>query len=98
MVYFLQNERTLAIKVGYTANVKGRIKTLRTASADRLRLLGVIPGDQGVERQIHRNLMCHRLAGEWFDGTHSAVLEEVSRRLDLRSVGPRISPLQESSR
>jgi hypothetical protein len=98
VVYFLQNERTLAIKVGFTTNVKGRVRTLRTASPDRLRLLGVVPGDQGVERQVHRNLAAHRLAGEWFDGTNPAVLAEVCRRLDLRSVGARINPLQESPR
>lgn len=98
MVYFLQNERTLAIKVGFTTNVKARIQHLRPASPDRLRLLGVIPGDQGVERQVHRNLGAHRLVGEWFAGDSPEVQAEVSRRLDLRSIGPRIKALKETSR
>ena len=66
MIYFIQNEATLAIKVGYTENVKGRLSSLRTSCADRLRLLGTISGGMAEERAIHARFAADRLSGEWF--------------------------------
>lgn len=81
MIYILQCERSKSLKIGYSANPKGRIATLRTASPDRLRFIGLIEGDVGEERRIHRDLQRHRLAGEWFEGNAevAAYLDELLR-------------------
>lgn len=69
MIYAIQDETNLRIKIGFSRNPKGRVRALRTASPNRLRMLGLIEGDAGVERQVHRDLQRHRLGGEWFEGT-----------------------------
>ena len=81
MIYVLQDEATLAVKVGFSRNPKGRVAALRTASPHRLRMLGLIEGDAGLERSIHRDLQRHRLSGEWFEATPevAAYLAELFR-------------------
>lgn len=66
MIYFIQNMTSKAIKIGYSGNVKGRMRTLRTASADPLELLGAIEGNKAGEHRLHRRFAVDRLAGEWF--------------------------------
>lgn len=66
MIYFIQNQRTLAVKIGFSDNVRARYRSLKTASSDTLKLLGTIPGDRVVERELHDRFSLQRLAGEWF--------------------------------
>lgn len=66
MIYFIQNQRTLALKIGFSDNVRARYRSLKTASSDYLRLVGVIPGGRGFERDLHETFALQRLAGEWF--------------------------------
>lgn len=64
-VYFI--ECAGRIKIGFTADVKSRIKGLSTGSAHDLTVIAAIDGSVHLERAIHRILKAHRQRGEWFD-------------------------------
>lgn len=68
MIYFIQNESTKAIKIGYSVDVQKRLSQLQTAAPDRLVLIGQIPGDISDERALHDRFREHHLRGEWFRG------------------------------
>jgi len=68
-VYFLQQDVTNAVKIGYTATVRGvqqRLNDLQVGSPYKVRALCHTPGDRLVERELHEYFKSHRLAGEWF--------------------------------
>ncbi len=69
MIYFIQNENTKAIKIGYSIDVQKRLAQLQTAVAERLILIGQIPGEITDERDLHERFRDHHVRGEWFDGT-----------------------------
>lgn len=67
MIYFIQNESNRAIKIGFTGeDVPSRMAQLQTASPDRLKLLGSIPGTTEDECFLHEMLDSYRMSGEWF--------------------------------
>lgn len=63
-VYFIQAGRS--IKIGLATNVKARMAELQTGNHEELQLLGFIPGDRCLERQLHRRFSEFRIRGEWF--------------------------------
>jgi hypothetical protein len=65
-VYFVRAGPDGPVKIGLARDVARRLKTLQTASPVPLLLLGVVPGDAKVERQLHRRFAGSRLRGEWF--------------------------------
>lgn len=54
------------IKIGFTEDLHGRVKTLQTGNPFLLRILGTIRGGKRTEEKIHRYLSADRLMGEWF--------------------------------
>tara|TARA_B100001250_G_scaffold251151_1_gene215888 strand:- start:218 stop:886 length:669 start_codon:yes stop_codon:yes gene_type:complete len=54
------------VKIGYSKNPEARLNTLQTASAERLNLMGYIPGNPDTERQFHELFGHLRRKGEWF--------------------------------
>lgn len=66
-VYFITNGYN--IKIGYTNNVKRRLKQLNTRSDQQLFLLGYINGTKETEENLHRSFIKYRLRqnGEWFE-------------------------------
>lgn len=66
VVYFLLCEGLDAVKVGKTKNLKARIAQLQTGCAERLRLLGWVPGYTRQEKALHQYFSRYRLVGEWF--------------------------------
>lgn len=64
-VYVIENESGL-FKVGYTNDPARRLTMLRTSSAEKLRLLGVVPATMEQEKELHRLLSPWRAAREWF--------------------------------
>jgi hypothetical protein len=67
VIYFIRNQTSKAIKIGYTAgDAKMRLRQLQTGHSDRLELLGTIEGGMGLERDLHKKLKFHRIVGEWF--------------------------------
>src|ERR1700722_16208427 len=69
MIYFIQDRRTFAIKIGYTSadNPESRQKALQTGNPNELVILGGMPGSQQDEQALHRRFAHCRLAGEWFN-------------------------------
>jgi len=53
------------IKIGKSALLGRRIKTLQMASPERLVLVGSVPVD--IEKELHRAYREKRIHGEWFD-------------------------------
>lgn len=87
MIYFIRNERSGDIKIGYAAsNPLARMRQLQTATPDRLVMLGFVEGDRGREASLHRQWKTLRLRRdrEWF--TPDIELETAIREL-LESEG-----------
>jgi hypothetical protein len=64
MIYFIQSGD--AVKIGYSADPKSRIKKLSTANPNCLLILGVMDGGMDEELSIHARFAKHHLRGEWF--------------------------------
>lgn len=67
MIYFIQDTRTRAIKIGTSHNPVARLKALQTAHPSQLVLLAVMDGGAVEEHALHREFT--RLQGEWFQST-----------------------------
>lgn len=67
MVYFIQNRRSKAVKIGFSWDPEARLKQLQTGSDDALVLLGTTFGFRDSEAVFHRKFAEHRTSGEWFD-------------------------------
>ncbi len=63
-VYFIASPR--AVKIGRSTQPRKRLRALQRFNAERLELLGVVPGRQLVELALHKRFAKHRIAGEWF--------------------------------
>lgn len=53
------------VKIGFSTNMKARMKTFRTSSAD-IQLLLAIPGDRALEREMHTLFDEQRIERELF--------------------------------
>lgn len=65
-VYFIQGLYGGAIKIGYSKDPEGRLKTLQTGYPDTLRILLLVPGSELTEKYFHREFELYKLNGEWF--------------------------------
>ena len=65
-VYFIQGQCGGAIKIGFSVNPSKRLKELQTGYPDTLKILLMIPGDEGTEHALHYQLEGAKLKGEWF--------------------------------
>lgn len=77
-IYFIQAGADGPIKIGIARRVDVRLRTLQTANAQRLRLLGVYRGLALEEKQLHADFASSRIGGEWFHPTPE-LLHLVSR-------------------
>lgn len=69
MIYFLESECGLKIKIGFTERTgHDRLAELRSNCGD-ITLIGEIPGDMSLERDLHSVYEKDRLHGEWFAAT-----------------------------
>jgi hypothetical protein len=81
-VYFVQGTNGGPIKIGESADVRGRLRDLQACSPVLLRLLGVVVDldDRRAEEQgWHARFASTRLHGEWFEAT-PALLAAISVR------------------
>jgi hypothetical protein len=53
MIYFLAQNNSM-IKIGYSKDIKKRIKSLKTASPYPLILLGYVDGNKNTEAYYHQ--------------------------------------------
>jgi|GEM_PF-5585144 len=65
-VYFLQAGETGPIKIGTSQNPRKRIASLRTATAEELRVLKIVKGSKTLETTLHDRFTSIRKRGEWF--------------------------------
>jgi hypothetical protein len=78
---YLISRQSGVIKVGISANVRGRLSTLRTASHEPLMLAfdaHVGDGAAALERAVHEGLDARRLSGEWFKVTPDAAIAAIT--------------------
>ncbi len=69
IVYFVRKGRTNAVKIGFTTDLEGRIKSLQTGSDKELKLAAWTEGHNGLESRLHKHFKDKRLSGEWFQLT-----------------------------
>ena len=96
-IYFLYSPTVDRVKIGFTeGNVSKRIDSLQTGSAEKLVLIGTIPGSRYQETQLHKKWAQFRRDGEWFElsGDFFAYLNETFSEF----FGSRNNPSQESLR
>lgn len=78
LVYFVQSEKTYAIKIGFTSGpVEKRISSLQTTHPYKLHLLAAIPGNREYEKSLHERFSLFRLNGEWFQA-HPDLLDFIA--------------------
>jgi hypothetical protein len=65
-VYFVQDELTGYIKIGYAANIPSRVSTLRIGNPHGVRLVGVLNGWKREEQALHDRFREYQRSGEWF--------------------------------
>lgn len=91
-VYFIQGGPGEPIKIGFTADVRRRMRALQTAYPKTLNLLAHMHASRKIEAAIHQRLADYRLAGEWFEDC-PAVQEEIKiARRDWRTYATRPQP------
>lgn len=65
-IYFIQGQCGGAIKIGYSLDPVSRLKGLQTGYPDTLVILAMIPGNESIEKGLHKEFDSSRLNGEWF--------------------------------
>jgi hypothetical protein len=79
-VYFITTADEQFLKIGVSVDVESRLKNLQTSQPAKLRLVGIIEGDEEVEAKWHRRFRHLRTSGEWFryaDDLQAAIAREV---------------------
>jgi hypothetical protein len=67
VIYFLHDPLHQAIKIGFTKNLRKRMRSIQQVMPlTKLALIGSIEGDEDVESQLHVLFAGLHLAGEWF--------------------------------
>jgi hypothetical protein len=90
-IYFIQSANSKRVKIGYTEwKVDARLATLQTGSAEKLDLLGWIPGTLTDERALHKQFESQAVGGEWFTVSDSILKlitceQVISNRSQVRS-------------
>lgn len=92
-VYFIQGESGGAIKIGYTQDVKARLKSLQTGHPDVLVLLACFPGNQSDERDLHEKFDAFRLRGEWFKPSEFVLREVESKKEKYKRLNSQNIPM-----
>jgi predicted GIY-YIG superfamily endonuclease len=77
VLYFVQEQGSDLVKVGYAKDPAARIAQLQTGSPRKLTILDIVEGDRQAEAILHRRLrtMHKGVRGEWF------ILDEETRAL-----------------
>lgn len=77
VVYFIQIKNG-PIKIGLTGNVKNRLKSLSCSLPYDLELLHVMPGDEKLEKKLHKKFCKYHIRGEWFE-CHDGILNYLKK-------------------
>lgn len=77
VVYFIQNLENRLIKIGYSRNLKSRLKSLGS-ECGRIQLLGYIKGGSVEESRMHDRFWTLHYKGEWFQSGR-AILDYIQK-------------------
>lgn len=93
MVYFIRDETTRRIKIGFTAGTGDeRLKDLQTGSSSLLFLMAEMEGSMADEKALQARFAAHRLHGEWFTPAPELLLyisEVINARLEAENAALR---------
>jgi Meiotically Up-regulated Gene 113 (MUG113) protein len=89
MIYFIESEDPVLVKIGYARDVNGRLCNLKVASPCKLRLIGAMDGDRCQEAALHRRFEDEWVRGEWFAPSPRLYAFIRSVGLDLADLEPR---------
>jgi len=74
-VYFMRAGYFGPIKIGFTKNVKKRVRNLQTACPEKLNILCVLKTNKKTEEAYHRMYNDVNINGEWFHPTKKLLKE-----------------------
>ncbi len=80
-IYLAQNTKTKSYKIGFSTNVKSRIKTLNTSSEYKIILVDYFKGKVQDESDLHEKLKKYRKNSEWFENNKFVIKEFKSYKL-----------------
>ena len=66
-IYFVQDTVLKYIKIGYTNNIKRRIKDLQVGNPHKLELIAQINGGKNKEERLHKKFDKYNIRNEWFE-------------------------------
>lgn len=66
IVYFALAEGTDRVKIGRTNNIKRRLKDLQTGCPVPLKVIYELPGDNSLEKELHKRFSHLWIDYEWF--------------------------------
>lgn len=72
-VYLIGNARRKRLKIGWSVSPERRLRSLQSATADRLRILATFPGTMEDERLTHSLFRSYRIRYEWFNA-HATII------------------------
>lgn len=86
MIYVIGEEGTRRVKIGYTKNIKRRLRDLQQGNSRQLTLLYMYSGDLQFEKHIHKELRSQELRPEWYPWTPrvKTTFLEATRTFKLR--------------
>lgn len=67
VVYILRAGDNGLVKIGYSRQLRARIRGLQTGAGAELRVLRTIPGGRGIEAWLHDRFSDGRKHNEWFE-------------------------------
>lgn len=88
-VYFIAAVGTDLVKIGHSANITVRMRSLACSSPVALVLLASMPGGVAEEAKLHEILSEYRSHGEWFRRTK--MLDDLIAAADQPAVRKRIA-------
>ena len=90
-IYFVEAHGANVVKIGYSEDVKSRIKALSQGSPHKLILLGTMEGNMQDEERLHQAFESQHVRGEWFK--LSPQIKDFIRANTTKTYGQRSSRL-----
>jgi hypothetical protein len=82
MIYFLQNTYTKHIKIGSSNDVLSRLYDTQSANSYPIILLGIMPGNLLIERQVQAKFVKYKIRGEWFEPDET-IMEYINKNCNF---------------
>jgi hypothetical protein len=73
--YFVRAGDDGPVKIGWSVHPKKRLAELQVGNPYPLEIVGMIPGNRGLEGDLHHIFAEWRLTGEWFEAEADGLAE-----------------------